>query len=146
MKEVRLLGDWRDVLDIMLSSKAKPLQELSRYIENFVKSESGRVFKARSTQVFVGNKKVKRIDEKGKIRDCVENVRLTNQLSKKTLSVYYTYGSETDMETTQRLSIENGNGLYMLKGKDGKNKAFAFRIKDNNISHFKEIKNPCPCN
>ncbi len=146
MKEVRLLGEWRDIFDIMLSSKAKPLQELSSDIENYIRNESGRMIKTRYVQVFVGNKKVKRIDEKGEINDCVENVKMTNKLPRKTLSVYYTYKNETenetDMETTHRLLIENDNGLYMFKGKDGKNKIFVFRIKDNNISHFKEVKNP----
>ena len=28
MKEVKLLGEWRDILDIMLYSKAKPLQDM----------------------------------------------------------------------------------------------------------------------
>lgn len=145
MKEIRLLGEWRDILDIMLSSKAKPLQELSSDIENYIRNESGRMIKTRYVQVFVGNKKVKRIDEKGEINDCVENVKMTNRLPRKTLSVYYTYKNETenetDMETTRRLLIENDNGLYMFKGKEGKKKIFVFRIKDNNISHFKEVKN-----
>ena len=142
MKEVKLLGEWRDILDIMLYSKAKPLQELSRDIDNFIRIESARSFKARFSQVFVGNEKMKRIDEKGNVNDCVEKVRLSSKLSRNTLSIYYTYdNNEMDSETTQRLLIEDDKGIYVLKDKEGKNKVFTFQIKDNNISHFKEIKN-----
>lgn len=142
MKEVRLLGEWRDVLDVMSLSRAKPLQELSTYVDNFFKTESERSYKARFTQVFIG-KKMKRIGVKGDIKEGIENIRFSSRLSKKSLNIYYTYNdNESDIEVVRRLVIEDEKGLYMYKNKKGERKVYTFAIKDNNISHFKEIKKP----
>ena len=141
MKEIRLLREWREILDVMSESREKILRELSCFVDNFLKMETERSYKARFTQVFVG-KRMKRIDNKGKIKEGVEKLRFSSSLSKRTLSIFYTYNdNESDIEMICRMVLEGDKGLYMCKDKKGDNKVYTFAIKDNNISHFKEIKN-----
>ena len=115
MKEIRLLGEWREILDVMSVSREKILRELSCFVDNFLKMETERSYKARFTQVFVG-KRMKRIDNKGKIKEGVEKLRFSSSLSKRTLSIFYTYNdNESDIEMICRMVLEGDKDCICVR-------------------------------